>query len=208
MSQKLVLPLFLAMVIALPHSLPVAHGHEGHDETTPDQLIREGVKSFKRNLRNIRGKSKSERRAQAQKHIDQHVTPHTDFRLMAERVFVDHWREIEARGLVNVAVSRVRTEYLRIQVDALAKFNRQKIRVFDAKIEGNDARVHLEVRAFKTITIDVFLSLREDGHWKIYDMAIVGASFVDSLREGYSEVINKRGLDYALANSAVHMSES
>lgn len=196
-SGILVVAFAAATLIATP-----AHAEAG---ATPDYLIRDAVKAFKKNLRHLRGKSIEERQALARKHIDEHVTPNTDFRLMAERIFADHWAEIEAQGLVDEAVEKVRSIYLRIQVNALANYSNQRIRVFTADVEGEFARVHMKVDAFKTFTIDVYLQLREDGHWKIYDMAVIGASFVDAMKRGFGIIIAKRGLDGALQDESFRM---
>ncbi len=211
-SQKM-LARFLAaavtiLMFATTPAFAVAEDASALPKPSPDKLIRDAVKSFKKNLRNIRGKSLQERIVQARKHIDEHVTPHTDFRLMTERVFADHWEDIEREGLVDVAISRIRAEYLRIQVNAIAKFKRRRIRVFDAKIEGEYARVHVTIRAMKTVTVDVFLHLREDGHWKIYDMAIIGSSFVESMKSGYGDLIAEHGLKVALLEDTYHFDES
>ncbi len=201
MQHKFFPALFAALVCALALLATPVHA----EANSPDHLIRDAVTAFKKNLRNIRGKSIEERQALARKHIDEHVTPNTDFRLMAERIFADHWDEIQARGLVEEAVGKVRSIYLRIQVNALANYSNQRIRVFTADVKGEFARVHMKVDAFKTFTIDVYLQLREDGHWKIYDMAVIGASFVDAMKRGFGLIIAEKGVDGALVDDSFRM---
>lgn len=190
---------------AMPTYADHLTGGEATAESDPDRLIREIVKTFKSQLRKTRGKGKGHRRKIIDELIAEYVTPYTDFDFMTRSIFEEHWDEINEQGLADEALNTVSSIFHRIQINGLTAYSDQRIRIFTADVEGEQARVHMKVDAFKTFTLDMYLHLREDGHWRIYDMALIGNSFNDVMRKGFGILIDRKGLATALGDVSVRM---
>lgn len=174
-------------------------------EADPDRLVRVIVDKFKSELRKTRGKGKGHRRRIIDELIAEYVTPYTDFDHMTREIFQDHWEVIDEKGLADEALNTVSSIFHRIQINGLTAYSDQRIRIFTADVKGDQARVHMKVDAFKTFTLDMYLHLREDGHWRVYDMALIGNSFNEIMRKGFGILIERKGLEHALGDVSVRM---
>lgn len=126
------------------------------------------------------------------------VLPHFDFRKMSQWVLGKHWRGASAEQR-DQFTQEFRNLLVRTYATALLEYDDQSIRYLPLQAERDARRVNVKTEIAQAggppIPINYAMYLRKDGHWKVYDIAIDGASMVSTYRKSYYSQIRKGGLD-------------
>ncbi len=137
--------------------------------------------------------------------VDEHVLAHFDFRAMSRTVLGRYWREASEDQR-----SKFSTEFrdllVRTYATALLKYNDEEIIYLPFRMSPEDrtATVKSEVRrkdGGPPIAIQYNFYRTEKG-WKVYDVAIEGASLVSTYQSTFAARVQKEGLDALIASLA------
>ncbi len=173
-------------------------------ETLPDQLTRETTDKILVLLKaNKDAYNKDHKKLYAM--VDEHVLTHFDFRAMSRTVLGRYWREANEDQRAKFIVE-FRDLLVRTYATALLKYNDEQIvhLPFRMSPEDRTATVKSEVRrkdGGPPIAIH-YSFYRTDNQWKVYDLAIEGASLVSTYQSTFSARIQKEGLDALIASLA------
>ena len=173
-------------------------------ETLPDQLTRETTDKILVLLKaNKDAYNKDHKKLYAM--VDEHVLTHFDFRAMSRTVLGRYWREASEDQRAKFT-AEFRDLLVRTYATALLKYNDEQIvhLPFRMSPEDRTATVKSEVRrkdGGPPIAIH-YSFYRTDNRWKVYDLAIEGASLVSTYQSTFSARIQKEGLDALITSLA------
>ncbi len=207
MSMRLLVALFALMLVfqgamAADDVEPIP---EPDPDALPHHIVQSIIQGFTQRLRETRGKPDEVRDKMLGELVDHHFQRFLDIEHVTREIFADHWAVIDERGLALQAQATVRQAVRERYVNALKNYDRQRIRVFkarvsaDAETTGEDARVHLKVdAAIKTLPLDVYFHRAQDGGWLIQDVKVLGTSIVDAGRAAVERGVKLFGLERVL----------
>ncbi|MDH3513770.1 MAG: ABC transporter substrate-binding protein [Gammaproteobacteria bacterium] len=137
--------------------------------------------------------------------VDEHVLTHFDFRAMSRTVLGRNWREANEDQRTQFT-REFRDLLVRTYATALLKYNDEQIVYLPFRMSPEDrtATVKSEVRrrdGGPPIAIQ-YSFYRTDKGWKVYDVAIEGASLVSTYQSTFSSRVQKEGLDALIASLA------
>jgi phospholipid transport system substrate-binding protein len=137
--------------------------------------------------------------------VDEHVLGHFDFRAMSRTVLGRYWREASEEQRAKFS-AEFRDLLVRTYATALLKYNDEQIVYLPFRMSPEDrtATVKSEVRrkdGGPPIAIQ-YSFYRTDKGWKVYDVAIEGASLVSTYQSTFSSRVQKEGLDALIASLA------
>jgi len=172
-------------------------------DVPPDQLAREATDKIVALLKaNKNDYSKDQKKLYAM--VDEHVLPHFDFRAMSRTVLGRNWREATEDQRTNFS-SEFRNLLVRTYATALLKYNDEQIVYLPFRMSPEDRTVTVksEVRRQDGPPIAIQYSFyHTDKGWKVYDVAIEGASLVSTYQSTFAARVQKEGLDALIASLA------
>jgi phospholipid transport system substrate-binding protein len=129
--------------------------------------------------------------------VEQKVSPHFDFNRMTALAMGANWRKATPEQQQRL-VEEFRTLLVRTYSVALTAYRDQAIEVKPGRAQRNDAEavVRSEVKqpGADAVTIDYSMAKTPAG-WKVYDVAIAGASLVATYRESFANEVRTSGID-------------
>ncbi len=168
----------------------------------PHHIVTDIIDTFTARLEQVHGKPEDVREEMIGELVDQHFSAYLDMEAISREIFGEHWKILEEQGLTLQAMAKVRQSFRKRYIKAISKYNRQRIRVFRTRVdrnEGGDARVHLKVDSrLKTLPVDVYFHQMPNGEWRIYDLKVLGTSFVYAGQKTFQAGIRHYGLDKVL----------
>lgn len=178
---------------------------ESDPDALPHHIVKSIIEGFKLRLRETRGKPPEVREKMIGELVDHHFQRFLDIESVTREIFFDYWDVIEERGLALQAQATVRQAVRKRYINALKNYDRQRIRVFKARVkadtetEGENARVHLTVDArIKTLPLDVYFNRGANGEWLIQDVKVLGTSVVEAGRAAVERGVKIVGLEKVL----------
>ena len=174
------------------------------DDTPPDQIARAATDKIIALLKeNKNAYAKDHKKLYAM--VDEHVLPHFDFRAMSRTVLGRYWRQATEEQRQRF-VNEFRDLLVRTYATALLKYNNEQIVYLPFRASADDriATVKSEVRRTDggpPIAIN-YSFYHTNAGWKVYDVAIEGASLVTTYQSTYAEQIRRDGLDALIASLA------
>jgi phospholipid transport system substrate-binding protein len=126
-----------------------------------------------------------ERRAVVRKVADEIF----DFRQTAQRALGPHWRTrtpAEQDEFARLFADLLEHSYL----SKIEQYGGEKVAYSGESVDGASATVRTKIRTPKGAEIPVdYRMLREQGHWRVYDVVIEGVSLVGNYRTQFNKVI-------------------
>ena len=165
-------------------------------DTSPDQLAREATDKIVVLLKANKDEySKDHKKLYAM--VDEHVLAQFDFRAMSRTVLGRYWREANEDQRTNFS-NEFRNLLVRTYGTALLKYNDEEIVYLPFRMNPEDrtATVKSEVHrkdGGPPIAIQ-YNFYRTDKGWKVYDVAIEGASLVSTYQSTFAARVQKEGL--------------
>lgn len=173
-------------------------------ELAPDQLARQTTDKIVELLKaNKAVYNKDHKKLYAM--VDEHVLTHFDFRAMSRTVLGRYWREANEDQRSRFS-REFRDLLVRTYATALLKYNDEQIAYLPFRMSPEDrtATVKSEVRrkdGGPPIAIQ-YNFYRTNDAWKVYDVAIEGASLVSTYQSTFAARVQKEGLDALIASLA------
>lgn len=168
----------------------------------PHHIVTNIIDTFTERLEQVHGKPADVREEMIGELVDQHFSAYLDMETISREIFGEHWTVLEEQGLTLQAMAKVRKSFRKRYIKAISKYDRQRIRVFRTKVDRSDdgdARVHVKVDArLKTLPVDVYFHQMPNGEWRIYDLKVLGTSFVYGGQKTFQAGIRHYGLDRVL----------
>jgi phospholipid transport system substrate-binding protein len=129
--------------------------------------------------------------------VDAKVLPHFDFDRMTALAMGRNWRKADAEQK-KLLVDQFRTLLVRTYSGALASYKNQVIEFMPLHAGAGDTDVTVRTRVkqpgAEPIGIDYSME-KTPGGWKVYDVAIAGASLVISYRDSFDSAIRQNGVN-------------
>ncbi|MCR4301192.1 MAG: ABC transporter substrate-binding protein [Sulfuricaulis sp.] len=173
-------------------------------EMTPEQLAHQATDKIVELLKaNKETYNKDHKKLYAM--VDEHVLAHFDFRAMSRTVLGRYWREANEDQRAKFS-TEFRDLLVRTYATALLKYNDEQIVYLPFRMSPEDrtASVKSEVRrkdGGPPIAIQ-YNFYRTDKGWKVYDVAIEGASLVSTYQSTFAARVQKEGLDALIVSLA------
>ena len=172
----------------------VAAAEANAPPTTPLGLCRQNTEKILAILRDPALKG-PERTAERRKKIEDVAYELFDWPEIARRALGIHWRdrsEAERKEFTALFTDLVRHTYL-TKID---RYSGEQVRYKGEEVEGDYARVSVEIVSARSADIPVVYSLRKQGGtWLIYDVAIEGVRLVNNYRSQFNSMLD--GMPYA-----------
>jgi len=173
-------------------------------DTAPDQIARGATDKIISLLKaNKAAYNKDHKKLYAM--VDEHVLAHFDFKAMSRTVLGRKWREADEKqreGFVN----EFRDLLVRTYATALLKYNDEEIVYLPFRMSPEDRTAIVKSEVHRkdggpSIAIQ-YSFYRTDKGWKVYDVAIEGASLVSTYQSTFAARIQKEGIDALIASLA------
>lgn len=167
----------------------------------PHHIVTDIVDTFTSRLKELHGKLPAVREQMVGELVDRHLSAYLDIDAISRQIFGEYWKLLEEEELTLQATAKVRQSFRKRYIKALSKYDRQRIRIFRTRIDpaDGDARVHVKVDARrKTLPVDVFFHEMPNGEWRIYDIWVLGTSFVHAGNKTFQRGIKFYGLSKVL----------
>jgi len=137
--------------------------------------------------------------------VNEQVLPYFDFQAMSRTVLGRYWRQASADQRQRFT-QEFRDLLVRTYATALLKYNDEKIVYLPFRMDPSSriAMVRSEVRRTDggpPIAIN-YSFYHTDNGWKVYDLAVEGASLVTTYQSTYAERVGRDGLDALIASLA------
>ncbi|MBA1146093.1 ABC transporter substrate-binding protein [Ectothiorhodospiraceae bacterium WFHF3C12] len=132
------------------------------------------------------------------------VLPHFDFPLISRFVLGRHWREASPEQRERF-MEEFRTLLIRTYGTSLAEYSGQEVEYLPMKADPESGRVvvRTEIQQAQGPAIPIAYRLhRTDEGWKVFDVIVEGASYVQTYRSEYGSLIASRGLDALIESLA------
>jgi phospholipid transport system substrate-binding protein len=129
--------------------------------------------------------------------VEQKVLPHFDFTRMTALAMGPNWRKATPEQQ-KLLVEQFRTLLVRTYSTALSAYRNQVIDVKPPRAQPNDTEVvvrsEVKQSGAEPVTIDYSMA-KTPGGWKVYDLAVNGASLVTTYRETFAAEVRAGGID-------------
>jgi len=129
--------------------------------------------------------------------VEQKVLPHFDFTRMTALAMGPNWRKATPEQQ-KLLVEQFRTLLVRTYSTALSAYRNQVIDVKPPRAQPNDTEVvvrsEVKQSGAEPVTIDYSMA-KTPGGWKVYDIAVNGASLVSTYRETFATEVRNGGID-------------
>jgi phospholipid transport system substrate-binding protein len=129
--------------------------------------------------------------------VEQKVLPHFDFTRMTALAMGPNWRKATPEQQ-QLLVEQFRTLLVRTYSTALSAYRNQVIDVKPPRAQPNDTEVvvrsEVKQSGAEPVTIDYSMA-KTPGGWKVYDLAVNGASLVTTYRETFATEVRNGGID-------------
>ncbi len=129
--------------------------------------------------------------------VDAKVLPHFDFDRMTALAMGRNWRKADAEQKKEL-IDEFRTLLVRTYSGALASYKNEVIEFMPLHSGAGDTDVTVRTQVKRPgsepIGIDYSMEKMPDG-WKVYDVAVAGASLVISYRDSFDTEIKQSGVD-------------
>jgi phospholipid transport system substrate-binding protein len=129
--------------------------------------------------------------------VEQKVLPHFDFTRMTALAMGPNWRKATPEQQ-QLLVEQFRTLLVRTYSTALSAYRNQVMDVKPPRAQPNDTEVvvrsEVKQSGAEPVTIDYSMA-KTPGGWKVYDLAVNGASLVTTYRETFATEVRNGGID-------------
>jgi phospholipid transport system substrate-binding protein len=129
--------------------------------------------------------------------VEQKVLPHFDFARMTALALGPNWRKATPEQQ-QLLVEQFRALLVRTYSTALSAYRNQVIDVKPPRAQPNDTEVvvrsEVKQSGAEPVTIDYSMA-KAPGGWKVYDLAVNGASLVTTYRETFATEVRNGGID-------------
>lgn len=129
--------------------------------------------------------------------VEQKVLPHFDFARMTALAMGVHWQKATPEQQ-KLLVEQFRTLLVRTYSTALSAYRNQVIDVKPPRAQPTDTEVVVRSEVKQSgaapVTIDYSMAKTPLG-WKVYDVAVGGASLVTTYRETFASEVRNGGID-------------
>ncbi len=182
----------LLLALALTGAALVAHA----DVLAPDALIRQTADEVLNAVKH----DKDLRAGDKKKVLDlveAKVLPHFDFEKMTRMAVGRPWRTSTAEQQ-QALVTEFRTLLVRTYTAAFSRYEDQKVEVKPASIDESGIKATVSTLITKPgsqpIAVDYKMEKKQDG-WKVYDLAVDGATLIGNYRNQFEEKVQQSGVD-------------
>lgn len=125
------------------------------------------------------------------------VLPHFDFPLISRFVLGQHWRQASPKQRERF-MEAFKTLLIRTYGTSLAAYSGQSVEYLPMQGDSDSGRVVVKTEIKQpdgpAIPISYRLHKTEEG-WKVFDVIVEGASYVQTYRSEYGSLIASQGLD-------------
>ncbi len=129
--------------------------------------------------------------------IDAKVLPHFDFEGMTALALGRNWRQASA-DQKTVLTNEFRTLLVRSYTNALTNFKDYQISYLPLKMKDGDSEVIVRTNVRKVgqqpDSVDYVLH-QVGGEWKVFDVAVAGASLITAYRDEFNQDVRSGGVD-------------
>lgn len=125
------------------------------------------------------------------------VLPHFDFPLISRFVLGRHWQQATPAQRQRF-MEEFRTLLIRTYGISLAEYSGQQVTYLPMKSDPESGRVvvRTEIQQAEGPSIPIAYRLhRTEAGWKVFDVIVEGASYVQTYRSEYGSVVASQGLD-------------
>jgi phospholipid transport system substrate-binding protein len=168
----------------------------GDDLKAPDVLVKETIEKVLSELR------------QRQSEIDEdpsvvfgivreEVLPHFDFPLISRFVLAQHWRKASPEQRERF-MEEFRTLLTRTYGTSLAEYSGQTVEYLPMTSDADSGRVVVKTEIQQSDGPSIPMSYRlhkTDEGWKVFDVIVEGASYVQTYRSEYGSLAASQGMD-------------
>jgi phospholipid transport system substrate-binding protein len=169
----------------------------------PDALVRSVTSEVIEIVRQDKD-IQSGNRAKAIALVEQKVLPHFDFTRMTALAMGANWRQATPEQQARL-VAEFRTLLVRTYSTALLAYRNQTIDVKPprARPDAAEVMVRSEVKqsGSEALTIDYRMA-KTPGGWKVFDVAVAGASLVTTYRDSFAAEARVGGIDGVIRSIA------
>ena len=168
---------------------------------TPQQAVNQ-VRENASQVLNILNKADGSNNAAVRKQAENYATPYFDFQRMTALAVGNPWRQ--ANDAQKQALTKeFQTMLIRTYSGTMLQYKNAKITVRDNPIVNNGGKeviVRAEVAqsGAKPVNMD-FTTYQSGGKYRVYNVAVEGASLVTVYRNQFGETIKSKGFDGLIA---------
>lgn len=188
-----------AMLVGLSvasHGVAAEDEKSGGDVTPPDKLVKQTTEKVLSTLQQRQDEIEQDR-AVVFDIVRDVVLPHIDFNLISRFVLGQHWRQASEAQRERF-VEEFKTLLIRTYGTSLAEYSGQEVAYPPMQGDTESGRVvvktEIEQADGPTIPITYRLHKTEAG-WKVFDVIVEGASYVQTYRSEYGSLVARKGLD-------------
>lgn len=190
-------PLWLALAACLL-ALPLQAARAAAD---PESLVHDTTERMLAKLKSERSQIK-EHPERIYGLVDDIVLPHFDFERMSRWVLGKNWRKAEPPQQQRF-IEEFRNLLVRTYATALTEYNDQTVHYLPSRIQPSDTEVTVKTEILPpggtAIPVDYSLYKRDDGAWKVFDVAVDGLSLVGNYRSNFANEVRTGGIDGLIA---------
>ncbi|QMT31334.1 MlaC/ttg2D family ABC transporter substrate-binding protein [Alysiella filiformis] len=145
----------------------------------------------------ILNKANGSNDAQIRREAENYITPYFDFDRMTALAVGQPWRQAspaQKKELVEGFKVLIRSSY----TGSMAKFRNANVKVDDKTIDkaNGDVLVKASVGTADGKPVNVDFTTRKDGNkYRVYNVAVEGASLVTVYRQQFNETVKTKGID-------------
>lgn len=163
---------------------------------TPDALV-------KRISQDVLETAKSDKDIQTGNHkrvlelVEQKILPHVDFQRMTSLAAGRYWREATPEQQKQLT-AEFRTLLVYTYSGAIAQIKDQRVEFKPLRADPTDTEVEVRSQVLQPRGEPIQLNYRLEkiqGHWKIYDVNVLGAWLVETYKSNFASEIGKNGID-------------
>lgn len=192
LAAKLVVVLFGLCV----GGAAVAADQEGGGMTPPDALVKDTTEEVLSILEERQSEIEQDQTLVFEI-VREVVLPHFDFPLISRFVLGRHWRQATPQQRERF-MEEFRTLLIRTYGTSLAEYSGQQVEYLPMQADPESGRVvvRTEINQAQGPSIPISYRLhRTDEGWKVFDVIVEGASYVQTYRSEYGSLIASGGLD-------------
>lgn len=189
--------LLLALLLAAaPAGAAMAADGGNSDMVPPDQLVKQTTQEVLGRLRDQQAEVKKDPTI-AYGIVREVVLPHFDFPLISRFVLGRNWNTATPQQR-KAFMDAFKTLLIRTYGTSLAEYSGQQVQYLPMQSDTANGRVIVRTKILQPdgppIPMDYRLHKTDEG-WKVFDVIVEGASYVQTYRSEYSSVVASKGMD-------------
>jgi len=188
--------LLASLLAAAPVGAAMAADGGNQDMLPPDKLVKQTTEKVLGQLRERQSEIKQDPTI-AYDIVRKVVLPHFDFPLISRFVLGRNWNTASSEQR-QAFMNAFKTLLIRTYGTSLAEYSGQKVEYLPMQSDPSNGRVIVRTKITQAdgppIPMDYRLH-RTDQGWKVFDVTVEGASYVQTYRSEYSTVVASKGID-------------